>query len=233
LPERAKPSVLKRKLDLPLDYRGMGGSTRPGKTRPSPAIRVADPKESIRFIPAPFTNNVNLTLEMQTVLPKESQLAEDSNYLVFHAVGDTGGVHGDEVEKAIADAMDQQISGESEDERKPAFLYNLGDVIYFNGELKLYQNQFYEPFQDYHASIFAIPGNHDGDTLVLKGDPPDNEPSLYGFMKNFCDTASQFVSPYRATITQPYVYWSFETPLAKIVGLYSNVDGSLDARGKR
>jgi hypothetical protein len=50
-------------------------------------------------------------------------------------------------------------------------------------------------------------------------------------MRNFCDATSQFESPYRPTMTQPYVYWTFDTPLAKIVGIYSNVDGSLDARG--
>jgi hypothetical protein len=32
-------------------------------------------------------------------------------------------------------------------------------------------------------------------------------------------------------MTQPYVYWTLEAPFATIVGLYSNVDGSLDGRG--
>jgi hypothetical protein len=32
-------------------------------------------------------------------------------------------------------------------------------------------------------------------------------------------------------MTQPYVYWTLETPLATIIGLYSNVDGELDAQG--
>ena len=31
-------------------------------------------------------------------------------------------------------------------------------------------------------------------------------------------------------MTQPYVYWTLETPLATIIGLYSNVDGLLDGR---
>jgi 3',5'-cyclic AMP phosphodiesterase CpdA len=88
-----------------------------------------------------------------------------------------------------------------------------------------------EPYQDYHAAIFAIAGNHDGDTKTQAGDPPDNEPSLFGFMQNFCDTASHNASPYRATMTQPYVYWVLEAPFTRVVGLYSNVDGSLDARG--
>jgi len=32
-------------------------------------------------------------------------------------------------------------------------------------------------------------------------------------------------------MTQPYVYWTLEAPLITLVGLYSNVEGTLDARG--
>ena len=85
--------------------------------------------------------------------------------------------------------------------------------------------------QGYHAPIFAIAGNHDGDTRTRPGDPVDTEPSLFGFMRNFCDTTSHHDSPYRPTMTQPYVYWVLEAPFVSIVGLYSNVDGTLDARG--
>ena len=146
-------------------------------------------------------------------------------------MGDTGGIHGDDVERAISNAMEQQIS-ESEDKKQaPAFYYNLGDVVYYNGESSLYNSQFYEPYQNYHASIFAIAGNHDGDTHTRPGDPVDTEPSLFGFMRNFCDTISNHDSPYRPTMTQPYVYWTLNTPFATIIGLYSNVDGTLDARG--
>jgi 3',5'-cyclic AMP phosphodiesterase CpdA len=80
--------------------------------------------------------------------------------------------------------------------------------------------------------IFAVPGNHDGDTHVRKGDEPDTEPSLYGFFENFCATAPHHASPYRMSMTQPYPYWTLECPFVTIVGLYSNVEGSLDARGR-
>src|SRR6266478_2397514 len=73
-------------------------------------------------------------------------------------------IRGDDVEKAISDAMDQQISDATAAKKPaPAFCYNLGDVVYFNGESKLYPAQFYEPYQNYHAAILAIAGNHDGD----------------------------------------------------------------------
>ena len=111
-------------------------------------------------------------------------------------------------------------------------MYHLGDVIYFNGQSSLYKSEFYEPYQYYPALIFAIPGNHDRDTRVQKGDLPDPEPSLYGFYNNFCDTAPRHVTPYRMSMTQPYVYWTLDAPFVTIIGLYSNVEGSLDARGR-
>jgi hypothetical protein len=203
-----------------------------GKGQRAPGDPVAPPKQYPRFIPPPSTNLVNLSLALDVVLPDEAKSAQDAGVLVFHSVGDTGGIHGDDVQKAISDAMDHQISAATAAKQTvPAFYYNLGDVVYFNGESQLYTSQFYEPYQNYHASIFAIAGNHDGDNHVRPGDPVDTEPSLFGFMRNFCDSMSHHDSPYRATMTQPYVYWTLETPFATIVGLYSNVDGSLDARG--
>jgi hypothetical protein len=174
----------------------------------------------------------HLNLPLKTVLPDEANAAVGAGVLVFDAVGDTGGIHGDNVQKAIADAMEaQRAAASTKRQPAPAFLYNLGDVVYFNGLSRLYQSQFYEPYQDYHAAIFAIAGNHDGDTQTRPGDPADNELSLFGFMQNFCDTVSHHASAYRPTMTQPYVYWSLEAPFTRIIGLYSNVDGSLDARG--
>ncbi len=202
-----------------------------GKSRRPPGDPSSAPKPYPRFIAPPTTNLNNLSLALDVILPDEAKAAEDAGLLVFHSVGDTGGIHGDDVERAISDAMESQISAATGKSPAPAFYYNLGDVVYFNGESKLYQSQFYEPYQNYHATIFAIAGNHDGDTSTRPGDPVDTEPSLFGFMRNFCDTASHHDSPYRPTMTQPYVYWTFETPFATIVGLYSNVDGTLDARG--
>jgi Calcineurin-like phosphoesterase len=201
-----------------------------GKNPRKPGDPVASPKPYPRFIAPPPTNLVNLSLSMDVILPDEAKNSRESGLLVFHALGDTGGINGDYVQKAISDAMDAQISTAAQD-YKPKFFYHLGDVVYFNGESSLYGSQFYEPYQNYHAPIFAIPGNHDGDTHTRPGDPVDTEPSLFGFMRNFCDTTSHHDSPYRPTMTQPYVYWTFETLLATIIGLYSNVDGTLDARG--
>jgi hypothetical protein len=195
---------------------------------------VSPPARSPAFIPPPTTNNVNLALPLDIVLPEANEKIARAKALVFHAVGDTGGVQGTETQEALAALMVKQIE-ESRANHSPAeeplFFYHLGDVVYFNGMSADYPAQFYEPYQCYDAPILAIPGNHDGDTRTRSGDVPDDETTLFGFMQNFCAPSPQFLFKHRQTMTQPYVYWTLETPLATIIGLYSNVDGSLDGSG--
>ena len=188
-------------------------------------------KQNVRFEPPPFTNLVNLNLPLDIVLPGSDQYIEQTNQLVFHTVGDTGGINdGAIVQTAIAEAMEAQINAAAVTD-KPMFFYHLGDVVYFNGESALYPEQFYEPYKHYPAPIFAVPGNHDGDTHVQAGDAPDTEATLTGFTQNFCDSQPRHNDPYRETMTQPYVYWTMETPIVTIIGLYSNIEGLLDGRG--
>jgi Calcineurin-like phosphoesterase len=200
------------------------------KTRRPLLEPISNAKNNPHFEPPPITNNVNLTLPLRVVVPEAAAAATAAKKLVFHVIGDSGGVHGDDVQVTVAEAMEGQIKSAPAPE-KPAFLYHVGDVVYFNGQSELYGSQFYEPYQYYPAPIFAIPGNHDGDTRVRKGDEPDSEPSLFGFTENFCAPQPHQISAYRATMTQPYVYWTLDAPLVTIIGLYSNVEGTLDARG--
>jgi hypothetical protein len=207
-------------------------SPRFNKTRRAFGVPVAEVKSNPRFIPPPFTNLQNFNLPLDIVLrkPVEEKRILDARKIVFHCVGDTGGIKGTEAQEAIAHAMEAQIQSAADADR-PAFFYHLGDVVYYNGLEHLYSSQFYEPYKYYPAPIFAIPGNHDGDTGTRKGDEPDTEPTLAGFMENFCSSQAQHIDAYREAMTQPYVYWTLETPFATIIGLYSNVDGSLDGRG--
>jgi hypothetical protein len=178
----------------------------------------------------PFTNKVNLLLPIHVIMP--DQWIADAGKIVFHSVGDTGGVSDGAVQQtSIAHVMQAQVDAAAATE-KPAFFYNLGDVVYFNGQSSDYSWQFYEPYQFYQPHIFAIAGNHDGDIRTRRNDPPVTEPSLTGFMDNFCDDRPREIQPYhRDTMTQPYVYWALDAPFVRIVGLYSNVDGTLDASG--
>ena len=202
-----------------------------GKVRRPVGDPVAVLKDPTRFIPVPQAPPTLLKVPLSLFDPASSAAATTAGKLVFHCVGDTGGIHGTATEEAIAVGMEQQITGAAAGDAA-SFFYNLGDVIYFNGQSALYKTEFYEPYQFYPKLIFAIPGNHDGDTFVEKGDTPDTEPSLFGFMQNFCAPQAVTVTPYRMTMTQPYCYWVLDAPFVTIIGLYSNVEGSLDARGR-
>ena len=104
----------------------------------------------------------------------------------------------------------------------PSFFFHLGDVVYYFGEGAYYYDQFYEPFRSYPAPIVAIPGNHDG--VVYPNDPA---PTLDAFLRNFC-APSPAPSPdagglSRTTMSEPGLYFTFDAPFVRILGLYSNV----------
>ena len=202
-----------------------------GKVRRPVGDPVSTLKQNTRFIQVPEGPPALLKVPFSLFDPAASAAATAAGKLVFHCVGDTGGVHGTATEEAIATGMEQQTKTAAAGSAA-SFFYNLGDVIYFNGQSTLYKTEFYEPYQYYPKLIFAIPGNHDGDTFVEKGDASDSEPSLYGFMENFCAPQALMVTPYRMTMTQPYCYWTMDAPFVTIIGLYSNVEGSLDGRGR-
>lgn len=149
------------------------------------------------------------------------QSIQQAGRIVFHSVGDTGSVKGPDTQSLVADKMVTDF-----DEKNPAdvpsFLFHLGDVVYYFGEGTYYYDQFYEPFRNYPAPIVAIPGNHDG--VVYPNDPA---PTLDAFLRNFC-AASPFPSPdagglSRTTMIEPGVYFTFDAPFVRILGLYSNV----------
>ena len=150
-----------------------------GKVRRPVGDPVAVLKDPTRFIPVPQAPPTLLKVPLSLFDPASSAAATTAGKLVFHCVGDTGGIHGTATEEAIAVGMEHQITGAAAGDAA-SFFYNLGDVIYFNGQSALYKTEFYEPYQFYPKLIFAIPGNHDGDTFVEKGDTPDTEPSLFG-----------------------------------------------------
>ncbi|MBO0682720.1 MAG: metallophosphoesterase [Candidatus Dormibacteraeota bacterium] len=155
-------------------------------------------------------------LELDQVLP----LPRGTAPLVFHCVGDTGGVKNPTPQQHVAAAMAAELG--AKDGGAPLFLYHLGDVVYFYGAAAEYYPQFYEPYQDYPIPIFAIPGNHDGAV-----DPTSPAPTLEAFVQNFCATDPHLTPEAeevdRHAMTQPNVYWTLETPRVTMVGLYSNV----------
>jgi hypothetical protein len=108
------------------------GASRFSKTRRPILEPISSPKNNPHFEKPPITNNVNLTLPLRVIVPKAAAAAEQAGRLVFHVIGDSGGIHGDSVQVAVAEAMEQQIKSAPAPDR-PAFLYHVGDVVYFNG----------------------------------------------------------------------------------------------------
>jgi Calcineurin-like phosphoesterase len=146
---------------------------------------------------------------------------EQTEQIVFHSVGDTGSVKGPDTQSLVADKMVSDFQEENAADL-PSFFFHLGDVVYYFGEGTYYYDQFYESFRNYPAPIVAIPGNHDG--VIYPNDPA---PSLDAFLRNFC-AANPAPSPdagglSRTTMTQPGVYFTFDAPFVRILGLYSNV----------
>jgi Calcineurin-like phosphoesterase len=155
-------------------------------------------------------------MDLAAVLGADAtQTIQNSAKIIFHTVGDTGGIHNPEFQFAVADAMaDDTASGAS-------FWYHLGDVVYYFGQEQYYFDQFYDPYRDYNAPIFAIPGNHDG--AVYKG---ETAKSLDAFVANFC-TSQPTRTPdsqgaVRTTMDQPGAYFTLNAPFVKFIGLYSN-----------
>jgi hypothetical protein len=147
---------------------------------------------------------------------------EDAGQLVFHSTGDTGSTRGPESQNQVADKLVADYN-DVRPEEVPSFLYHLGDVVYSFGEAQYYYDQFYDPYRDYPAPIFAIGGNHDG--MVS---PLNSVASLEAFYANFCAAG---LPPHRTAEAgelsrtaqiQPGVYFTLEAPFVRILGVYSN-----------
>ena len=190
---------------------------------------VTDTKEKdvagVQAVPQPLTSAVEPMLTLAAVYgsrgPSITQTIEKSGQIVFHSVGDTGSVVGPITQSLVADKMISDFT-EADPANVPSFFFHLGDVVYYFGEATYYYDQFYEPYRMYPAPIIAIPGNHDG--VVY---PIDPAPTLDAFLRNFRSVAP-VASPdagglVRTTMIQPSVYFTFEAPFVRILGLYSNV----------
>ncbi len=212
------------------------GSGQPVFAQPTPSPDpsgfkdpVTDQKEpdvaGVQPVPQPSTSGAEPILTLATIYGSRgaslTQTIQQSGQIVFHAVGDTGSAEGPTTQSLVADKMVSDFT-ETNPADVPSFFYHLGDLVYYFGEATYYYDQFYEPYRLYPAPIIGIPGNHDG--IVYPGDPA---PSLAAFLANFC-TAAPVPAPdagglARTTMTQPGVYYTFDAPFVRILGVYTNV----------
>ncbi|HLK17015.1 MAG TPA: metallophosphoesterase [Fimbriimonadaceae bacterium] len=145
--------------------------------------------------------------------------------MTFHVMGDTGGVQDGEFQGFVADALVADVPNSG-----ALFCYHVGDVVYFTGLHDDYYAQFYEAYSHYQPPIFSIPGNHDGEV-----DDASIQTSLDGWVDYFMQPNPD-VDPIskdapRVGLNLPNPYWTLVTPVATIVGMYTNVPegGSIDS----
>ncbi|GLQ50961.1 DUF2278 family protein [Dyella flava] len=180
-------------------------------------------------VPNPRTNPIMDLTSVTGSNPPGYTQGESGESIAFDIIGDSGAVN-----PSNYDRYEQKVSDLLADDAKapqPAFMFHVGDVVYYYGERAYYYGQFYDPFRAYPAPIFAIPGNHDGITYEA------SQVSLADFQSAFCTTTPGrwpgAGGILRSTMTQPGVYFTLDAPLVSIIGLYSNCGesfGWLDAQ---
>jgi hypothetical protein len=208
---------------------GMARSRPPrGRSQAHPGVEPLHPllHRSQRFQPLPEPlGEPPYHYALGTAIPDVAKTAKKK--LIFHLTADVGGVKHPESQRGVAAAMKGDLN--LPHGAAPAFMYIVGDVVYFDGEVGDYYDQFYEPYDQYNAPIIAIPGNHDGDPV------DSSQASLDGFVRYFM-TPTPTVQPEskdapRVTLSLPNVFFTLECPFATIVGMYTNVPehGSIDS----
>jgi hypothetical protein len=179
------------------------------------------PPQPWRDLP-PATGLPPYRMNLDTIIdPATLKAIEKNGKLVFHSVGDTGGVNTSTYIDGVTRFMECDYTHVPDAADRPSFFYHLGDVVYYDGEGANYWPEFYEPYLQYPGPIVAIPGNHDGDV-----NPSTGESSLQAFVRNFCSQSAVISTDNRdaprRTMTQPNVFWTLNTPLVTIIGMYSN-----------
>ena len=211
------------------------GAVRPhikkGSSQAHPGVSALDPlthrNTGYQPLPKPLglpPYHYDLTGHFQDV----AKQITDSGKMIIDVLGDSGGINEAEFQQHVAQAMIQNIGKAGTG--MPYFCYHVGDVVYFTGMHDDYYAQFYEPYERYTPPIFSIPGNHDGEV-----DDPTKQTSLDGWVDYFMQ-ANPDVDPIskdapRVGLSLPNPYWTFVTPLATFLGMYTNVPegGSIDS----
>jgi acid phosphatase type 7 len=197
-----------------------------GSKMPVQSKHFVDPHYPFQPLPPPL-GKPPFRFDLTELLHQDEVDKIAKTSLVFHTVGDTGDERGKEMD-FVAAMMTQDYDDSAEGE-VPAFFYHLGDVVYFAGDISTYGETFYETYAEYPGLIVSIPGNHDCQPDDPQDGPVDpNKKPLDGWVQNFMSDDPTRLGSLKTTSSRtqmdlPNVYWTFTTPLATIIGLFSNV----------
>ncbi|MEU4173431.1 metallophosphoesterase [Streptomyces sp. NPDC026665] len=162
----------------------------------------------------------------------------------FMVIGDTG--EGNDPQYAV-------IPGFLKASQDTKFAVIASDVIYPVGSADDYGPKFFQPYQDYHAPIYAIPGNHDwyedlgafmrvfcGDAPPLPVEPSPR-PLTRAWIRSLLwhrqrpadgqsfEKARQLRSAPAQQAVQPGPYWAMDVGPLRIIGVDTGLLGTLDA----
>lgn len=215
----------------------------PAQPEPSPAGAAFKCVEHHPWTPLPVPPPRRLsafTLRLRDVDAKERGRVRTAGALTFHMLGCSGAFVDHEPQRHVARALVHQLheraatsatptANDAPPGGRPSFLYHLGDIVYKDDNAEdeagaiqsaMYRDQFFTPYADYNRPIFAIAGNHDGKRTTDR-----RISAIDHFLAQFCASGARPSRPptgRRPPVAQPYPYWRLSTPLAYIIGLYSN-----------
>ena len=150
-----KPSKRSKKLAPTTGTQAFG---RPRRNQKSLAFTGAPPKPGSAFQPLPKpTGTPPFHLDLMDVLPADQYAAiAKAQHLGFHVAGDLGGINFAVPQERVAQGLEEDfVANPSDLAINPAFLYVLGDCVYFNGQVSEYYAQYYQPYEHYLGPIFA------------------------------------------------------------------------------
>lgn len=199
-----------------------------GKAQAHPGVHPLSAYADKKFEPLPDPLGLPpYHYDLEEVFPEIAAATSEIGRLIFHTVGDTGGIKNSDYQSAVAARMKGDLNLPKKN--RPQFFMHLGDVVYYNGEVGDYYDQFYMPYEHYNVPIISIPGNHDGDPKTSA------QQSLDGWVRYFM-TPQPHIDPVsgdapRVTLSLPNVYYTLDCPFATMVCLYTNVPegGSVDS----
>ena len=177
--------------------------------------------QKFRELPEP-TGVFPYHLSLEKILSVDQMsLIENSGYLAFHVVGDTGGIVYPVPQGNVAYAMisDLNITDKS---KVPAFFYHLGDVVYYYGESpSIIRNSMSNTKLMHHQFLLYL------ETMMVMLVINQTNLPFAIFARNFCAKTQEVTNDAgevtRSAMIQPNVYWTLDAPFLTIIGLYSNV----------
>ena len=151
----------------------------------------------------------------------KSTAIQQAGQIVFHSSGDTGSVNSPTTQNEVADKMVADFN-ETDPTNVPSFFFHLGDVVYSFGEAKYYYDQFYEPVPRLSRSDRCHSRQSRRAGVFRRCRSDTRRLSAQLLFRYFCHHAGSG-GLLRTAMIAPGVYFTFDAPFVRILGVYSNV----------